>query len=104
MAQVADPSRYLTLHAIQEARKRSPGDSRLLRLAHLGCGHHLHRFGNTGCIVHGPNAVAEVVRAMHGRYSQTEMRGSLPRFLETVDRSFQFLTYGVAEHSFVRDF
>src|SRR5262249_40071793 len=69
----------------------------LLCLAHLGCGHHLHRFGNPGCIAHRPDATSDVVGAMHTAYSS-------PRFLETLDGRLQFVTYGIAERLFVSDF
>jgi hypothetical protein len=65
MTEIQHSSSCFTLDSIQHLYERTSGKSRELRFAHLGCGHHLHRFGDLRSAADGPYAPPQVTWAVH---------------------------------------
>src|ERR1039457_969235 len=59
------PRRRLSEHLVQQVRVGPAHERGLLRLAHLGSRHHLHRLGDLGGVLDRLDSPAYVARAGH---------------------------------------
>ena len=65
MIKVAGMGHHLGQHAVHQVRIRTPGESGLLRLGHLGLRHLLHRLGDLRGVLDGLNTPPDVACAGH---------------------------------------